>query len=125
MLCAGSFYDRLCELPKRCDSYLVCFYYGDDVQSQSHWASPDTCDYDSGVDNDGEEWECIEICFGDGNFSTVEELRDVLDSLTDEYGYNIELNVCLSEDDNGDWHDLLEDDPHIDHRRHRVTYYVE
>lgn len=122
-MCAGSFYDLLRELPSRCDSYSVCFQYEDGPHS--HCAYPDTCEYDSSTDDDGDECESIDICFGNGNFSSVEELRDLLDSLTDEYGYDMDLSICLDEDNDGDWHDLLNDEPHIDYRHHRVTYYVE
>ena len=124
-MCAGSFYDLLCALPGRCDSYSVCFKYEEEDGKHSHWAYPDTCEYDSGTDDDGEEYEGVDICFGDGNFSTVDELREMLYSLTEEYGDDMDLSICLDEDNDGDWHDLLNDDPHIDHRHRRVTYYVE
>ena len=122
MVNAGQLFDMLDDLPGRCDDYTVCFVNNNNYSRKVY---PDICDQDTYEDDDGNENDCISIYCGDGehSFNSVAELRDILDELKDDLGYDTEVDVELGED-SGLWMDICHRHPSVDDYHHQVDFYL-
>jgi len=122
MVNAGQLFDMLDDLPRRCDDYTVCFV---ENSNYSRKVYPCVCDKGTYVDDEGNEGDCIDIYCGegDGTFDTVAELRRLLDDLTDDMGYDTEVDVELGEDSDL-WMDICHRRPSIDDYHRNVDFYL-